>query len=365
MGFDVGFGEVDWHDVGMAMREFISNALDACTTQGMPASEVRVELVEDNQVRAKEGVTRVYIQATPPIRAYLKDLHKHFLVFDAKFDKKVAILPKAEPGGDVRIYRKGVLVGEFDSPSLFDYNLNDIPLKETRVIGHSDAREACAKALKRAPAPFIAEYMKALVEGRGCWETTEIDDYYLQGKSWEDGYEQVVEEWTEAAGQVLGERQVACTTDHEVEMVRKKGYEPVLVNPEQGRVLASFQTRVAADVLNSVERKGRETFILSLDQEERCIKIWRRLEDLGVTNGLEAPPFEGFRDVMDANTNTLGYYDFERGVVGISKDVIDADFLLTKVVIEECGHFVTKSGDCTRDLQDWMCRVAALLMENS
>jgi hypothetical protein len=36
---------------------------------------------------------------------------------------------------------------------------------------------------------------------------------------------------------------------------------------------------------------------------------------------------------------------------------------LTKVVLEEFGHYITGSTDLSRDFQDWAFRVAAYLLE--
>lgn len=55
------YGEIDWKtDIKLALREFVSNALDAV---GGDASKVRV-VVTDDAPRAKAGYTRVYIPAT-------------------------------------------------------------------------------------------------------------------------------------------------------------------------------------------------------------------------------------------------------------------------------------------------------------
>jgi hypothetical protein len=75
------------------------------------------------------------------------------------------------------------------------------------------------------------------------------------------------------------------------------------------------------------------------------------------------PVLEGFASLMDAGSQTLGYYDSKRDVVGMSSDVLsDEGFTFLKVALEEFAHSITKAHDETRDLQDWAFKVAAILM---
>ena len=65
------YGELDWNCMGMAFREFVSNAIDAAIAVNRqakgnakwPWDGVKVELVPEEKVRAKKGYTRVFVPA--------------------------------------------------------------------------------------------------------------------------------------------------------------------------------------------------------------------------------------------------------------------------------------------------------------
>lgn len=175
MGFDVSFGEIDWKDPWLPVREFISNAADASQALNGNYKDVKVELVEEGQVRAKDGYTRVFIQADSAIRGCYDQVPERFLIFRPTFKADTTtIIPKRSNGDKVLIYRKGVLVGEFPYPSLFNYNLNDIELKESRVISESNARDACGTAIRNADTASLVEFLQAVRDHIDLWETTHI-----------------------------------------------------------------------------------------------------------------------------------------------------------------------------------------------
>ena len=75
LGWVLDFGSIDWSDVGMALREFVSNSIDRTVREEngsfIPALEdgrLLVQIVPDDTLRAKDGYTRVYIEATRPYR---------------------------------------------------------------------------------------------------------------------------------------------------------------------------------------------------------------------------------------------------------------------------------------------------------
>lgn len=365
MGFDVSFGEIDWQDVGMAAREFISNAADASMALSNNYDKVRVEIVDEPGKWAKEGHTRVYIQATGPIVKYFEGLHENFLIFDTVYDKSQTILPKKDPGSNVRIYRKGVLAGTFNYPSLFDYNFHDIDVNECRIVRESSAKDHCTAYLREAPEDSLIEYLEAIRDGKAVWETTQIDLHGLRLYSWEKTtYPATLNRWKNAIRRVFSDDGVVCQNDREVDAVGRKGLKPVRIDDGYlAHALASFEMKSANDVLDSFERDGRTKIELSAPQQDFCRSIWNRLVGLGVTEDKPMPEIEGYHDLMNSGSNILGYYDRERKVVGLSRDILDTKFLLTKTFIEEASHYISGAGDCTRDLQDIAFRIAAKLME--
>ena len=87
----LSYGNKDWGELALALREFVSNALDACAEQGISNSNMSVELVDENQVRAKAGTTRIFVPANMDVMKFYNEIDKWFLHFKEKdnIDKKI------------------------------------------------------------------------------------------------------------------------------------------------------------------------------------------------------------------------------------------------------------------------------------
>lgn len=122
----VDFGIMDWQNPHMALREYISNAIDAGGWE--------VTLVDE--VIGVEGQTRVYVPLTPDIVEYYNNLSRYFLhAVGLEESPTIANLTEEK----CRVYRKGVLVGALHQTSAYHYNLPDVPLDESRNIKSYEA----------------------------------------------------------------------------------------------------------------------------------------------------------------------------------------------------------------------------------
>jgi hypothetical protein len=102
-------------------------------------SGVKIEIVDEAQVRARRNYTRVFVPMNAEVLDFFNNLGRWFLHFSEPDMLGKAILPKNNRNlGDRKaavIYRRGVRVREFESSdqeSLFDYNLNDLTIDESR-----------------------------------------------------------------------------------------------------------------------------------------------------------------------------------------------------------------------------------------
>ena len=160
------YGILDWNCLGMAFREFVSNSIDAAIAVNKQANGnakwpwdgVKIELVPEEKVRAKRGYTRVFVPAdNEEVIRFFANLGKWFLHFSEPESILTAILPKKARNLDpdcktAVIYRRGVRVREIDqysSESLFDYNLNDLRVDESRNVDDYQCRNAATKAMAR------------------------------------------------------------------------------------------------------------------------------------------------------------------------------------------------------------------------
>lgn len=124
-------GGCDW-ELWQAIRELYCNALDE-------GEEEPLCVTHDISPFACSGRTAIVIDYTDEVKAFMMNFHLYFcqntpIVYE---DKCVGrILEKKSPEGELRIYRKGILVDVIKTDSkeaLYDYDFNDIHINESRV----------------------------------------------------------------------------------------------------------------------------------------------------------------------------------------------------------------------------------------
>jgi hypothetical protein len=376
LGFVLDYGKQDWNEVALALREFVSNAIDRSIREWGDWSGVKIEIVDEAQVRAKRNYTRVFVPLSAEVLDFYNNLGKWFLHFSEPelLDKK--ILPKANRNlGDRRsavIYRRGVRVREFESSdveSLFDYNL-DLTIDESRKASDWDVRHFSGRALAGADKKTLAILFDRLLNSdKPAWEFG-FDLYSLQpghGENLED-LERRRKTWSEAFAQVAGEDAV-LTGKGSVNQLERKGFVPV-VGPENLVNAASiYGVPTPAKVLSADELIGREITDATPDGQAAVDFVWDRLEEIGLTNGKEKPPVKSFASILDGGTMLNGFY--REGVVYLHRDLGGSGSVvagrkglsdrLIKVALEELSHFVTGSTDNSRDFQDYLLEVAVKL----
>src|ERR1044072_4510986 len=81
------FGALDWRGVGMALREFISNAYDW-------ADRNDVNITETETARAKDGLIQLYIPMTYKVRDYYEKRARYFLMVDPSYNPDQVVITK-------------------------------------------------------------------------------------------------------------------------------------------------------------------------------------------------------------------------------------------------------------------------------
>lgn len=378
LGFVLDFGKLDWDDVAMALREFVSNAIDRSIRETGDWSGVSIEVVGDNQVRAKAGYTRVFVPLTPKVLQFHVDLGKWFLHFSEPDSLGKNILPKKNRNlGDRKaavIYRRGVRVREFessDTESLFDYNLDDLKIDESRKASDWDVKHHSGKALANADAKTLAILFDRLLNSdRMAWEFG-FDLYALQPAYGEDAEIITRREkaWQLAFASIAGDDAV-LTAKGSVGQLERKGYKPVVAPENLISAASLYGVQTASKVLSSDEMSGREVGEATPDAQAAVDYVWRLIEKIGLTNGKEKPPVRSFHSILDGGTMLNGYY--RDGVVYIHRDLGDAGSVvggqaalsdrLLKVTLEEVAHYATNGAtDNSRDFQDYVLEVAVKL----
>jgi len=417
LGFVLEYGASDWSGIDLALREFVSNAIDRAIQEGEDAynrrwqadnnvtdynrhdedvrerwtlalaeyrktardyQNVRVEIVEENQVRAKDGCTRVFVPLNADVLAFYQALGKWFLHFSEPELLGTVILPKGNRNLAGRqaavIYRRGVRVREFESsdvPSLFDYNLPDLELDEARKADDWRIRNGAARAVRDADQGTLRVLFQSFKGATKYWEH-DFDTYGLEVQGWESERQEKAAarevNWQQAFAAVLGDDAVIATPSGG-EFAARKGYNVVHAPEAFVKAAGKVGVRTPEKVLTQDDREGREIIEATPDALAALDFVWDVVERSAMTNGKSRPAVKVFRKVMSGGSQTLGFY--RDGVIYLNADIAGYGALeggwkvltqqLLVTALEEVAHHVTGATDNSRDFQDYVLNLAIKL----
>jgi hypothetical protein len=377
LGFVLDYGRQDWDEVALALREFVSNAIDRSIREWGDWSGVKIEVVDEAQVRAKRNFTRVFVPLSAEVLAFYNDLGKWFLHFSEPESLSKAILPKKNRNlGDRKaavIYRRGVRVREFessDTESLFDYNMDQLRIDESRRASDWDVKHGAGKALASADKPTLAVLFDRLLNSdKVAWEFG-FDIYSLSPSSGDsaDALTQRSKNWSEAFAQVAGEDAV-LTGKGTKDQLERKGFVPVVAPENLVSAAGMYGVSTPASVLSLDELVGREISDPTPDAQAAVDFVWSWLEETGLTNGKEKPPAKVFTSILDGGTMLNGFY--RNGTVFLHEDLGGTASIvagrqalsdrLLHVALEEVAHHVTGATDNSRDFQNFLLDLAVKL----
>lgn len=415
LGFVLEYGASDWIGIDLALREFVSNAIDRAieegehrfnvdwsrengvTSENRSDDDIRqrftealneyrktardfqnvvVEVVNENQVRAKAGWTRVFIPLDASVLEFYNNLGKWFLHFSEPESLDKVILPKRNRNlGDRKaavIYRRGVRVREFessDTPSLFDYNLEDLELDEARKVDDWRVRQVAGKALASAGKDELAALFQSFVSGEKYWEH-QFDTYALE-PSWSEPEEKIAARsalW-QSAFDAIGGSDAVLSTESGGQLAARKGYKVVYAPESFVKAANRYGVRTPDKVLTADDREGRRIVDAVPDAEAAVDFVWDVVTRYDMTEGKARPRVKSFSKIMEGGSQTLGFY--RDGTVYINTDIagyasvqggwhaLTQQLLVT--AMEEVAHHVTGATDNSRDFQDYVLNLAVKL----
>lgn len=350
------YGEIDWKDSRLALREFVSNALDAVKGDH---TQVRVEIVAEP--RAKAGTTRVFVPLTDAGRDFVTNLSQWFLHWSDKPWRTCPVLDKAAQG-PARIYRRGVFVREITRHnSLFDYNLDHLPLDEARVADDWSVAYYAARAVRLNPRSTTFARILALGNDDNVWE----QDFNLSDEydSQEHKAKQA-EAWQSAAEHALGDKVVLAEQTTDTTLAEGKGYKIKRVPYRVAQAAKQFGLRTPDKILTADEREGRR-----IDREAHpaalvvVTNVWAQLQQFGLTRGEQYPQVFTYEEHISGGSRTLGFYR-DNGVY-INRCLLSATETspeLFAVALEEIGHHITKATDNSRDFQEFFIQALTKIL---
>jgi hypothetical protein len=370
LGWVLDFGALDWQDEDMAIREFVANAIDRTNKEGINVADAHtdrdliVDIVEDEHRKAQAGYTRVFIEANDACQDYVDELHHKFLHFRADYDPNKRILPKLSDNRKAQIYYNGVFVRELQNheDSLADYNFtgDQITIDESRNLDEYGCRASIAYLYRDAGVQDVIMLLRAVDRGDATVET-KLDSYYLKPSRWGGSVEIERQKatWKEAWEAIHGDK-VACSQNDGIvgEIARRKGFNlGVVAETGMMEVIKSFDIPTTDNVLSGEERKGRVITAPTFEAIDAVQLVWSWIEasELIDLEKCPVPKIKGFNEITNAESDCLGYVEPGGDTVFIRNDV--GGDMLMETALEEVSHYVTGSGDNTRDFQNFLMRL--------
>lgn len=349
------FGSLDWNGLDMALREFVSNAIDAADGD---MSQLSVRLAETVAPIADKTV--VAFECTPNVSKFYNELPQRFLHF-SEHSAANGIIDKIEPNTKGRVYRKGVFVRETAYLSVFDYNFDDsVKIDESRNMSDYAILADVGRLWKNANTDRLRSMFRQISyldnEAKTSYLESHIGSYDMI-REWAD--DSPKKTWHDAFVAEYGENVVIARGNNQVSAMAQKRGKTVVVVKSEGwfNALKYCGIQTATEAVKDVcDDKGRKVKAAPNSLIVRIVKIWNKLDELGLTNGKTMPTIKSFVPLMVGESETQGYY--KDGTIYIGEGYHSN----VQIIIEELAHHITGASDNSRDFQDYAFKLAATLM---
>ena len=368
------YGVLDWNCMGMAFREFVSNAIDAAIAVNRqaegkakwPWDGVKVELVPEEKVRAKTWL-HPRLCACRQRRGYplLRKSGQVVPAFLGAGSNHPGNPHEEIPQPRCRLpYRRHFsswCAGPGDRPVFFRVPLRlqpersaggripqcgRLPVPKCGDEGDGKGQPGspgCLDAVVPRKHALLGASIRRLrtqaAMGRDCRRNRRPQGQLEQGPGIGRGYV------------------VLAAKDGPVQTLARKGYDPLEVPETVVRAAEEYGCPTPSKILSADELDGRESFDPTPDAVAALDWVWERINQAGMDDGKAKPEIRCFRKVMNGGTVVLGF--LRDGIVYVNEDLATgASVELRQTVLEEVAHYLTESKDCTRDLQDWAFKLA-------
>lgn len=354
LGIHPDFGKADWDDPWMVFRELICNALDESGKD-----DLYHDVCSDDPVGV-EGATRIYIPLKGDVlRAYsdVQDkilLLSHYEIVEEVSDKERVIKKRREP--NLQVFHRGIWVQEGTKPSMWDYDLDDVKLNESRSADWYNVNFELARViLKLSPDPAGQLLGKLMTnEGSDLHEHTVLET----ASRWADAHN--CEAWVEAWRRIYGDYAVLTNDDKFFyDRLESQGETPVCVkNDTLHAFLKAVGIPSATDVLSREQQEYEIVTAPSPEAQGVFDRVWRKLEDAGLTMGRPKPALMLFKQRLGVSETVFGEY--RNGVCYINMTTTGS-IKERQACIEEIAHHVTQAGDYNRAFQNFLVEAIDVL----
>lgn len=304
------FGAEDWNQDWFIFREFFSNAIDEGSRQ--------LDIVD--KVEQVPNHTCVFL----PYEKF-KEIHAnvdHY--FTTRPNNSVWI-------GDGSVYRRGVLIGQLKGTKV-NFHCDYVKINECRVMEDGSAKKALYEHLYyNENVEVITEFLKS-------------DKDFLLSSMWsffssDNHYQKTIVPALIAA---FGENYCICPDVVDiVKDVEAMGFKPVVLPTIEfdGSKCRTFKSLDNGKSVRSMSEAEQATFD----------KAWKRIECF-MPDSCKNTKFFVISEVV---RGLLGQADIQCKIVYLKDKLFQDERQLTKVLLHEMGHIITRAGDYDRAFTDW------------
>ena len=180
-------------------------------------------------------------------------------------------------------------IDQYASECLFDYNLNDLRVDESRNVDDYQCRNAAAKAMAKAVPRSPCNLDAVVSRGTSYWEH-QFGGYELK-PAWGESAEEIAARkanWNKAL-ELVGDSVVLAAKDGPVETLARKGYDPLEVPETVVRAAEEYGCPTPSKILSADELDGRESFDPTPDAVAALDWVWEQVVLAGMDDGKAKP----------------------------------------------------------------------------
>lgn len=348
LGMHVNFGQHDWTDLYQALREIVCNAYDE--SKDLAYYDIRSE------IEPKAGSTRVYINSTSGSgQMELIRTFGQLSEYIRFLDPNATDIEKTQAGSivatekDLIIFNNGIMVQTKDQPHLWNYDLKDVKLNESRSADWNNIQYAAFQLISSLSVENKAVFLDWITKS-GSEKSFEYEMRYYFGKN---------PSWHKAMEILYGSNYIVCNDDvRTFDKCRKAGRTPVvivdhaLMSMFKSMGVETYQSLISVNVEDDMEDSN-----VTVGQAN---KVWELMVKMNIIPAWETqPPVKAFKTI---NADHLGLY--KDGVVFVNESIIGSEREMM-ALIEEYSHHVTKAPDETRAFQTFLIKSLATVMNRS
>lgn len=317
----LGYGAKDWKKPWVVFREMLANCRDAD-----PRS---YEVVAGVEPRGREGFTRVFVESTEEIMEIYRNMDSYFKEErNAMFScDEGRVYPKCAPDGYTYFYCKGMYVLMTRETSLYDLDLRNMPINESRDASTEHLYAHVLRLFDQCPPDIKTEIMRFAIEkSQEGLQTLESSLYWSQSRR--------PDAWVDAFRRAFPDHVLCSFSDVEYQSMIRMGRKAIRATREFYRLLSAHGVQTAEQILRAEEESQREIFhpeeTLKDNFDHAFAKIAVRLPEVNRLNisFIRLPPSERNVSFVTCSRARAEYQFSETllksGVKAVAMALIDA-----------------------------------------